>query len=162
MLPNPASARNAGDDAHTATASCTAAMVVTPGASYTPGTNSHGSFTASISAPCAGLNFSYNMTQVSMVQYNAVTGAFQSGGYQDCFGSSSCSKTFSFTGGPSHFSISGFAAWNSTSGPWLYATPGVVVSSAPFCYGWPGPWPVTPLTPAFPTVGCNLVFDLVM
>jgi hypothetical protein len=33
--------------------------------------------------------------------------------------------------------------------------------SSPWCYGWPGPNIVTPATPAFPTIGCNLGSSLV-
>ena len=154
LLPKPAGARNAGVEANTLTAACTGALVVTPGGT--------GSFTSRLQAPCVGLGFAYDSIQISVERYDLRTGAFEGLQYKDCFGVSSCSMPYSFTGGPDRFLVFATVWWKSTSGPWLFATPGVVVSSAPFCYGDTGEWPVTPVGTASTTVGCNLILDLVL
>jgi len=160
MVPNDASARNVGVEANTLTAACTAALSVQP-INESPGTG--GSFSATLRAPCAGLGFAYNFIQISVTRYDLVTSAFEGLRYVNCYGVSTCSMGYAFSGGPDHFKVSAFVWWDSTSGPWMFATPGVVVSSAPFCYGvYTGEWPVTPAGPASKTVGCNLLADVVL
>ena len=159
IAPNAASARNAGAVANTLTATCTAALSVQP-VSEKLGTG--GSFSATLRAPCFGHGFAYNFIEIAVTR-SGLGGAFKGISFVDCDHVPVCSMDYTFSGGPDHFEVDAFVWWDSTAGPWEFATPGVVVSSAPFCYGVDtGEWPVTPLGPASRTVGCNLLADLVL
>jgi hypothetical protein len=160
MVPGTGSARSAGVEANTLKAVCTAALTVQP-INESPGNG--GSFSATLRAPCTGLGVAYNFIQISVTRYDLVTSAYKGLKYVNCYRVSACSMGYAFSGGPDHFKVSAFVWWDSTSGPWLFATPGLVVSSSPMCYGvGTGEWPVTPVGAASKTVGCNLLFDAVL
>lgn len=146
--------------ANTATAVCTAGLTVQP-ISETLGDG--GSFSATLRGPCSGLGWSYNFMQVSVTRYEFVSGTYKGFKYVNCYRVQACSMGYAFSGGPDHFKVSGSVWWDSASGPWLFATPGGVVSSSPACYGvYTGEFPVTPAGPASQTVGCNLIADVVL
>jgi hypothetical protein len=109
-----------------------------------------------------GQGWRYRFIELSVTRYD-LAGGFKGFTYVDCFWVSACSMGYAFSGGPDHFKVSGTVWWDSTNGPWLFATPGPLVSSSPACYGvFTGEFPVTPVGPDSKTVGCNLLADVIL
>jgi hypothetical protein len=155
----PGEARVVGVEANSLSVSCSGALSVTPSA-YKPG--SGGVLAATLRAPCYGSGYAYNFIQISVERYALKGGALKSLKYKNCYHVPACTMTYPFAGGPDRYEVFAFVWWNSTNGPWQLATPGIVVSAAPACFGIDtGEWPVTPIGAASQIVGCNLLADAV-
>jgi hypothetical protein len=131
--------------AATKTATCTLRVQTTP-VSYNPpvistnplGVFTSGTLTVTVNSACSGSGYAYHDTQI--IIFNVVDGIFE-GIYAsvDCGAVTSCSYTFSFTGGPYNFHLTGLAYWDSTNGqPWQVATPIGEIGSDYGCLTWTG------------------------
>ena len=129
--------------AATKTATCTARVQTTP-VTYSPvistsppGVSTRGTFTVTVNSACSGSGYAYQDTQINI--FYLIEGIFlvHYAGV-DCGAVTSCSYTFSFTGGPYSFDVQGTAFWDSTNGqPWQVKSPDAWPADYG-CYTWTG------------------------